>query len=187
VRLFLAINLEPEVRRAIVEVTQPLRNAAPTVKWVDESRLHLTLKFLGEQPDDVVAALTDSMTEMARGHRRFGMRMRGYGAFPNFRRARVVWLGVEQDARLELLHHDVEVSCQTLGFELEGRAFRPHVTLGRVSERMDEPVLRQLARASRKIDFDEEVVVESLDLMRSELHATGSRYERVHVAPLRSH
>ena len=48
-RLFLAINLEPEVRRDIIDATAPLRTALPGVSWADESKMHLTLKFLGEQ------------------------------------------------------------------------------------------------------------------------------------------
>ena len=60
------------------------------------------------------------------------MVLQGIGAFPNFRRARVVWIGVEQEPRLELLHHDLELACEQEGFEVEGRPFRPHITLARV-------------------------------------------------------
>ena len=63
-RLFLAINLEPDLRRAIVDVTAPLRTAAPSLGWLGEARLHLTLKFLGEQPEDIVAPLSDSMRQV---------------------------------------------------------------------------------------------------------------------------
>jgi 2'-5' RNA ligase len=112
------------------------------------------------------------------------MRLGGVGAFPNFRRARVVWMGVEHEARLELLHHDVEVACEALGFELEGRAFRPHLTLARVRDRTDVEELRALSRASKRIAFEEESPVESVDLMQSHLGA-AARYERLHTAPLR--
>jgi len=185
VRLFLAINLEPGVRRAILDATASLRAAAPTLSWVDESRLHLTLKFLGEQPDDALQALSESVSAVAERHRQFTMRLHEIGAFPNFRRARVVWMGIERDPRLELLHHDVEVACETLGFELEGRAFRPHLTLARVNERTEKEVLRRLSRASKRVDFEEETGVESIDLMKSNLNQAAARYERLHTAPLR--
>ena len=61
----------------------------------------------------------------------FAMQLAGFGAFPNFQRARVVWTGVQHESRLELLHHDVEVASGEEGFELPGRAFRPHVTVAR--------------------------------------------------------
>jgi RNA 2',3'-cyclic 3'-phosphodiesterase len=189
VRLFLAINLEPEMRRSVIDATASLRDAAPTASWVDEGRLHLTLKFLGAQSVDVVQPLQEAMSEVASTHRTFRMRVGEIGAFPNFRRARVVWMGVDRDPRLELLHHDVEVACDRLGFELEGRPFRPHLTLARVKERTDIEELRRLSRAGKKVDFEAESVVRSIDLMKSNLDRasvdSGGRYERLHVASLR--
>jgi 2'-5' RNA ligase len=187
VRLFLAINLESGIRRAILDATAPLRTAAPTLSWVDDSRLHLTLKFLGEQTEDLVPRLNDALDDVSKRHRRFSISVREIGAFPNFRRARVVWMGVEQEPRLELLHHDVEVACEALGFELEGRAFRPHLTLARVRDRTDEDELRRLSRASKRIEFEQESEVESIDLMHSKREGGQSvaRYVRLHAAALR--
>ena len=188
-RLFLAINLEPGMRRSVIDATASLRDAAPSIGWVDESRLHLTLKFLGDQPDTAVAPLAAAMTDVASKHRAFRMRVSEIGAFPNFRRARVVWMGIDRDPRLELLHHDVELACETLGFELEGRAFRPHLTLARVKDRMEIEELRRLSRAGKSVDFDAEAAVRSIDLMKSNMDRpsrdAGGRYERLHAAPLR--
>jgi 2'-5' RNA ligase len=188
VRLFLAINLDPVVRRAVIEATSTLRDVAPTLSWADESRLHLTLKFLGEQSEDLVPGLRSEMDAVAQRHRRFAMRVGEIGAFPNFRRARVVWIGIDRDPRLELLHHDIEVACETQGFELEGRAFRPHLTLARVKDKSDVEELRLLARASKKVAFDEESLVQSIDLMRSTLGGGATaKYECLHAAALRPH
>lgn len=188
-RLFLAINLAPEMRSAVIDATLPLRKAAPSLGWVDESRLHLTLKFLGDQPESVVGPLRDAMSGVADRHRTFRLSLKEIGAFPNFRRARVVWMGVDREPRLEFLHHDVELACEQLGFDLEGRAFRPHLTLARVRERPDEDELRNLSRAGKKVDFEAETVVGSIDLMKSNLDRAsaqaGGRYERLYAAPLR--
>lgn len=186
-RLFLAINLDPAVRRAVIDATAELRAAAPTLNWMDESRVHLTLKFLGEQEVSVAPPLAEALDRVAYRHRRFTMRISDVGAFPNFRRARVVWMGVDRDSRLELLHHDVEVACDTLGFELEGRAFRPHLTLARVREHTAEDELRRLSRASKRVAFEYESAVDAIDLMRSSIGREGSRYERLHSAVLRAH
>jgi 2'-5' RNA ligase len=186
VRLFLAINLDTAIRRAIVEATAPLRTAAPSLNWVDESRLHLTLKFFGEQAEDLVPRIGAAISDVSARHRRFALSMSGIGAFPNFRRARVVWMGIEREPRLELLHHDLEVACQDLGFELDGRAFRPHLTLARVRDRTEANELRQLSRASKRIDFEAGSGVDSIDLMVSKREQSGSRYERLHVAALRA-
>ncbi|MGH7638622.1 MAG: 2'-5' RNA ligase family protein, partial [Gemmatimonadaceae bacterium] len=98
-----------------------------------------------------------------------------------------VWMGVGRDPRLELLHHDVEVACQQMGFELEGRAFRPHLTLARVRERTAEDELRRLSRVSKRVSFESESAVDAIDLMRSNIGREGSRYERLHSAVLRAH
>lgn len=169
----------------MIEATSALRSALPFIGWVDEARLHLTLKFLGEQPDAIIPSLRSAMDTVSGRHRPFSMRIGGVGAFPNFRRARVVWMGIAGEPRLELLHHDVEVACDALGFELEGRAFRPHLTLARVKVRPPEDALRALARASRGVAFEEDVQVRSIDVMRSHTGGSGSRYELLHAASLR--
>jgi len=186
VRLFLAVNLDPEIRRAVVDASAPLRSAAPGASWMDETKLHLTLKFLSDQPETVVPPLTAMMDEVAGRHRTFGMRLAEVGAFPNFRRARVVWMGVEREPRLELLHHDVELGCEALGFEVEGRPFRPHLTLARIrAERSDVEEMRRLSRAGKKVSFEAETLVESIDLMKSVPGAGGSRYELLHASALK--
>lgn len=185
-RLFLAINLPADVRRDIVAATAPLRECVPEVAWIDEARLHLTLKFLGEQTQPVADAARDAAVNVAAGHRQLTLHLGGLGAFPNFRRSRVVWMGVEQEPRLELLHHDVEVACQAIGFEVGGRPFRPHLTLARVKHPLPVERARELARTARRVDYHGEVLVESLDLMESRPGSGGSIYTAVVTAPLRS-
>lgn len=185
-RLFLAISLPPDVRRAIIAATAPAREAAPDLAWVDGEKLHLTLKFFGEQPDDRVEAIRAATARVAGGLRQFAMYIGGLGAFPNFRRSRVVWIGVDQESRLELLHHDVEVACERIGFDLEGRPFRPHITLARVKHPLPEERARALSRVARRVDYRAEVIVASLDLMRSERGPRGSTHSTVQSALFRS-
>jgi 2'-5' RNA ligase len=186
VRLFLALNFDPDLRRALYEAAQPLRDVAPALAWVSEERLHLTLKFLGEQPSECADLVTKAMRAVAAMHRELPVDLGGVGAFPNFRRPRVVWMGVAPEPKMELLHHDIESACAQLGFELEGRPFRPHLTLARVKQRVTElETLRALARAARRVDFREESVLSSIDLMQSELSPAGSRYTLLASAPLR--
>lgn len=184
-RLFLAINLAPDVRRDILDATAPLRETAPEASWVDEPRLHLTLKFLGEQPAERLDEISAALSGVAAAHRSIVMGVGGVGAFPNFRRARIVWLGVEQDPRLELLHHDIELAYEALEFELEGRPFRPHLTLARLKHRLPEEQLRKLSRAAKRVDFRTECDVQSIDLMQSELLPAGASYRRLLAAALR--
>ena len=184
-RLFLAINLEPDVRRAVVEAAAPLRAVAPGLAWVSEPRLHLTLKFLGEQPEEAVEPIASAMREVAAKQRTIAVELGGVGAFPNFQRPRVVWMGVTPAPKLELLHHDVECATSELGFELDGRPFRPHLTLARVKPRTgDAASFSALARKAKTVDYAEEILVSSIDLMLSERSPAGARYRLLASAPL---
>jgi RNA 2',3'-cyclic 3'-phosphodiesterase len=187
VRLFLAINLPDSVRRAIAtEVAAPLQAIAPAMTWVRESALHLTVKFLGEQPPEMVPKLTDALRTVGERNRVIEVEIGNVGAFPNFRRPRVVWIGVSPDPKLELLHHDVESVCEELGLPVDGKPFRPHLTLARVKPRSADPMtLRKLAHAAEEVAFVEETLITSLDLMQSELTAGGSRYRLVSSTSLR--
>src|SRR4051812_24779289 len=135
VRLFLAINLTPEVRHTIAEAAAPLKAIAPELSWVNEDKIHLTVKFLGEQPEEMAATVTEAMRSVGTRNRAIDVEIGGVGAFPNFRRPRVVWIGVTPDPKLELLHHDVESACESLGLPVDGKPFRPHLTLARVKSR----------------------------------------------------
>lgn len=185
-RLFLAINLPADVRRDIVAATSAMRDCAPELGWVDETRLHLTLKFLDDQPPATADALKMATARVAERHRELNMHLGGIGAFPNFRRSRIVWMGVEQDPRLELLHHDIEVACEALGFDVDGRPFHPHLTLARVKHPLPDERVRALTDAAREVDYGVDVAVQSLDLMSSQLGPGGSQYSTIASAPLRS-
>jgi 2'-5' RNA ligase len=186
VRLFLAINLAPEVRREVTAATASLRDSAPELAWVREPLLHLTLKFLGDQPPERVDDIQGALASVSGRHRELLMTLGGIGAFPNFRRARVVWMGVGEEPRLELVHHDVEVACEALGFEVEGRAFRPHLTLARVKQPLPEKQVRALSRHAKRTDYKSDFIVRSIDLMRSDLSADGPVYTTLVSAALRS-
>jgi 2'-5' RNA ligase len=183
-RLFLALELPVAAAEEIAAATAPLRDAEPGLSWLPVHKLHLTLKFLGEGDDGRVAALTETLDRVARNHRPFEMTVRGAGAFPNFRRPRVVWMGVEPEPRLELLHHDVEIAAQELGYELEGRPFRPHITLARVRTPLPAERSRALARAARKLDHSRSAYVDRLTLFDSATGDSGAHYRRLHAATL---
>jgi 2'-5' RNA ligase len=183
VRLFIAINFPALLRTNLHEATKPLRDAAPTAKWVDTDRLHLTIRFLGQQPESTVAPLVDALRAVGKRFDPIALELGGLGAFPNLRRPRVVWMGVKGDPKLELLHHDVETACGELGFEVEGRPFRPHLTLARAGDPRIDAVA--LTRAAKTVDFSEEIMIDALDVMVSE-HADGKpRYRLLGSATLR--
>ena len=183
-RLFFAIELPDDVQDLLDEATLGLRAEAPELAWVDREKRHLTLKFLGDVAEDALPRLTTAAECAAAAHGPLEMSVREVGAFPNFRRARVVWIGVEQERRLELLHHDLELACETEGFEVEGRPFRPHITLARVRSPLPVDRMKAFARVARSVRVRASVLVERITLFESTLAPSGARYRCVHSATL---
>jgi len=185
-RLFIAVNFPSALRREAWDASAPLRRSALPVRWVAPEALHLTLKFLGEVESPRESAVLAAMHDLAPGSRPFTLSLGGFGAFPSVERPRVVWLGCEGVPALELLQHAVEQRMHALGFPLEGRPFRPHLTLGRVRSggqrrERDPPDLGALLDG---LDFTGAATIESLDLMESRLGPDGPRYSVRQAVPL---
>ena len=98
----------------------------------------------------------------------------------------MVWLGLEDASYVRALHRAFERERGRLGVAAEGRAYHPHVTLGRVNGSVEAAAREGLAQALSTVDFEATVRLRSLDLMQSELTATGPRYTTLAAVPLAS-
>lgn len=190
-RAFVAILPPPDVAERLHAALAPLRCAAPGARWLPVTAWHCTVRFLGEIADADAAAVIGVLEAAARVTAPIPVTFGGLGAFPSWRRARVVWLGLTPDPKLELLHHDVETGLNALGFEVEGRVFRPHVTIARIDDGPDaadvRAALREAARAllrGRQAPVRAAMTVTHLHLMRSVPGPGGARHEPVHAAAL---
>ena len=170
------------MRQGLWDAIGPARERGLPVKWVRPEGVHLTLKFLGDVDDAREPELRAALTEAAgRGEPRgVTIQIEGFGVFPDFRRPRVVWAGVTPDPALELLQHGTEREFGPLGFPPEGRAFRPHLTLGRAGRDARARDFEGFEGALAAMRFEETVVVETLDLMRSTLERGGAVYQAIH-------
>lgn len=183
-RLFVAINLPGEVKHEIWKVTEPLRVRAYPVRWVAPDSIHLTLKFLGPVQSYRESAVVDALEHAVQGARRFILPLGGFGAFPSTEHPRVLWVGCEGVPSLEILQHRVELEMERVGFPLEGRPFRPHLTLARAHRGARAAEFRGLPQVLEELQFSAEVWVESADLMESHLTPDGARYSRRHAVLL---
>lgn len=184
-RLFLAVNLPPDLRDQLWTATESLRGGEFPVRWVATDGLHITMKFLGDVSSDRVADVRARLDRAAVGAKPFSLLLSGFGAFPSPRRPRVVWAGCEAAPPLELLQDRVEREMEQLGFPVEARVFHPHVTLGRVKRGARARDLEGLEGRLADAAFHREFTVQSVDLMQSTLHPEGARYARRHAAELR--
>lgn len=182
-RLFLALNPPAELQARVHEAAAPLREAAPAVAWTAAAKLHVTVRFLGEVEETRVPEIAGRVRERCADFAPVPVTVDRFGAFPTWRKARVVWAGVSWMPALELLHDAVERACTALGFEVEGRPFRPHLTLARLREPGGE-LARSIGLAARGRRIDAGWLVDRVDLMRSELRPEGARYTVLDSIPL---
>lgn len=182
-RLFVALNLPDDVRARIdAELLEPLRSSTRGVRWVRPEMLHVTLAFLGERSDTEAREASRVVDDLARGRAPLRVTLRGLGAFPSVDRPRVVWLGLDDPTSVRQLHRAFERERARLGVPAEGRAYHPHVTLGRVPG--ESPTLTAaLAQGLPLHDFQADVTLASVDLMRSETTPAGLHYSVVNAAP----
>jgi 2'-5' RNA ligase len=163
----------------------PLREATGAVKWAAAQSLHVTLKFIGEQDESAVDAIRRATTDGVSKHEPFAVETTEVGAFPNFRRPRVVWVGMTAESSFRALASDVDAALAALGIARELRPFQAHLTLGRVRGELRPPEAKALARAAAALQPPRRAfTVRTVDLMQSELGPGGSRYSMLAAVPL---
>lgn len=180
-RLFLAIGLSAEVRQALAALQANLKPQLPTgiVRWTDPDGVHLTLKFLGETPEDRVPAIADGLAAAAAGFQPFELRVAGLGCFPNPGRARVLWVGVADAPKaLAGVQRAIDLHMGRLNFPRETRPFHPHLTLGRVNDRVSAVERRALGDLLSKPHSDDlgRMPVGEIVLFQSNLRPGGAVY-----------
>lgn len=184
IRCFIAVSLTDEIKDSISRKTTRLRKLDADVRWVPVENLHLTIKFLGNTPEESIPGITDRIERIASANGGFTFGLSGTGVFPDPKRPRVVWIGIkETGGRIIKLKQEVEGAMAELGFEPEARTFKPHLTLGRVkSPRGKLALLKELDRLK-----DEEfgtVEVKGITLYRSDLGPGVARHTVLQHAAL---
>jgi 2'-5' RNA ligase len=176
-RLFIAIELPSNVRRALKDHIHHLREAVPDARasWAREDNLHLTLKFFGDTRQARVEGLSGATQRAASAVAPFEMIIGTSGAFPPHGEPRVLWIGIEDpEGQLALLHEVLEDQCARAGFAREKRPYHPHLTIARLRQTQDA---RRLSQIHKEMGFDREsLAVTHLALIRSELLREGSRH-----------
>jgi 2'-5' RNA ligase len=189
IRAFIAIELSPEIRTKLEAISHLLKNNLKDVpvRWVQPGNIHLTLKFLGDVSVANLEVLKQALDTEVSTHAAFDISIGEVGAFPNARRARVIWIGVEAPTDLKNIQHGINVQMERLGYEREARRFSPHLTLGRIARNANSTHLRKIGAAleSIKVGFLGAVRVQSVYLFKSDLQPAGAIYTCIHTSNLK--
>jgi 2'-5' RNA ligase len=181
-RLFFALDTPGPIQSRIATVSRTLQESGADVKWEPATKLHCTVKFLGDTDQNLLDTIIEKSSAIASSTPALQVRYRGLGCFPSLRDPRVVWIGMEDiGGFLSSLQRALETSLADLGFEPERRTFHAHVTLGRVRGRRN---LDHLIRLMKSLTLETEPAsLTELLLMKSDLHPSGSVYTTLKAFP----
>ncbi|MCX8073714.1 MAG: RNA 2',3'-cyclic phosphodiesterase [Candidatus Binatia bacterium] len=183
IRTFIAVDVDSAVSERLQALQSTLAKSRADVRWVDNSSLHITLKFLGSTPEASIPAVTGTLNRIARNHAPWTIELRGLGAFPSLRRPRVLWVGVLDGGKLAQVARELDEALAPLGFAREERPFQPHLTLCRVRSLQRWEALEEKVKAHLDESFGQSVVQEFI-LYRSDLRPTGAVYTPLWKTPL---
>ena len=187
-RAFIAVEIPGEIQQKIQRETVAFRKGIDSlVRWVPSHNMHLTLKFLGDVSPNSLEFLRQMLRMEAENVSPFEIHLAGLGAFPNLKRPRVLYIGIQAPAALDILQRGIESATRRLGYEAEERPFSAHLTLGRVKQNVSAVEQQQIRRAieGTQVDLLGTARVDSVHLYKSELNPGGSVYTRLYSAPLK--
>jgi 2'-5' RNA ligase len=186
VRLFVALEIPAKVRDEFAALINELRAADSSfsknrARWVRPENLHVTLKFIGHVDNGKLDAIRAALAEVRFG-RQVELRFSGLGFFPNAKRPRVFWAGMESSPNLGPLATEIDTRLKKLGIPSETKEFAPHLTLARfdppgISDGLSEIAQQNVARefgAARTGEFH---------LFESKTRASGAEYMRLSSFP----
>lgn len=182
-RMFIAIELPGRIRRSLADLTDRMQKglqfSACRPSWVSTDTMHLTLRFLGPVSPERVPELLAALEPVVARFEPPRMRAMSLGVFPDWKRPRVLWVGVrDKNDCLTPLQRSIETAVEALGFEPERQRWKPHLTLARFRSLKGTHVAKDVAKAHDT--FRSELFVpKGVTLMRSELLPEGAKHTRV--------
>jgi len=183
IRCFVAIEIPDNIKKEIDQYIYNLKKISSEVKWIKASSMHITLKFLGEIESGLYNRVGDSLKSVNEVSNPFKIQIKDFGAFPNSKKPRVVWLGLNPNPgdSLTKLFNWIDGKTAELGFERENRKFSPHLTLGRIKYPGNySSIFEYMENNSLK---DLEFTATQIVLMRSQLRPAGAHYTVINNYP----
>jgi RNA 2',3'-cyclic 3'-phosphodiesterase len=193
-RIFVALDIDDAIRERISRFVEDVRNFAPEARWMKPESLHVTLKFIGEQPDAAIEQIKNVLSAIHATPP--AIQFRGYGFFPNPNSARVFWIGMNAGPELAALAAAIDEKTAALGISREDRPYSPHLTIARAAcgsgsphrHRNDKPNLafQRLQEELAALPTPEfgTMTPREFFLYQSQLSPKGSTYTKLARFPL---
>jgi RNA 2',3'-cyclic 3'-phosphodiesterase len=177
-RLFIAALLPEEIKTRISGFIRLVRPRCEGVKWENYDKLHITLKFLGNVEDSTAAGIATVLGGIVLDYTPFEMHVMNIGGFPSLGNPRVLFIALSENPLLSSLQDRIEGELEPFGFSKEKHGFLPHVTIGRIKNRL---------RIKEPLPVPErgKFIMDEIGVIKSELHRDGSIYTPLKIFRLR--
>ncbi len=183
-RTFIAIEIPVTVK--LKELLKLLRVdlREEKIKWVNPEILHITLSFIGDTSEEQVNYISEQLEKITSGYSSIELHFKELGVFPNLRKPRVFWIGMERNELLENLQGKIEVMLRNYGIKRENKPFSPHLTIARIKWIDDIDRLKYWLKKYRDKTIQKTKIGEVINY-ESKLTANGPVYNSIKKFPLK--
>jgi len=177
-RTFVALKILPST--ALLEAYRKIKFILEEekIKWVEENNLHVTLTFLGDTPDELINPVIKSLQEVVFAIEPVSLKIAGTGVFKSINKPKVIWMGTETDEKLLATKMEIDQKLRSLGFGIEKREFKPHLTLGRIRFIKHKDKLREVMEEFQAAFFMKQVFG-NIEYLESTLTPSGPKYNTI--------
>ena len=185
-RTFLAIPIPvgEDYPVLVQRLQRNLEHERRNINWCKTNQIHLTLKFVGDTPEEDVPKIIDACQQVAKNHQPFTLDFNRTGIFGSNHSPRVLWLGMKDEPKaLYDLEADVLDAFDSLGYLRDRQNFVPHLTVCRIKQLIDKPFFQQIYQGIEQKTYLHADVKEIVYL-QSFLQPTGAYYKALKRIPL---
>ena len=183
-RTFIALNISEDIRKRLAEFTENIQNGlvrtGASIKYVEPENLHLTIKFLGDTPENLIPQIHSELERFYSTQEKILVKIGEIGVFPNRKFPKVVWVGINGSReKLQYLQKETENICERFGYKPEGRDFSPHLTLARVKSIKSSQAIMSVLDSHRNYGFGK-MNFERITFYQSILQSAGPIYKSLY-------
>jgi len=187
IRSFVAVEFPSSIQDAIISQTTNLRKLYPNhiIRWVKPGNIHLTLKFLGDITQSNLEFIARSLAHEAKKVKPFSISFTNLGIFPNPKKPKIIWIGVNSPSILGEFQSKIEALTSRHGIPIEQRRFSPHITLGRISDSNSLDTIENLIIEISSINVStlDTVNISAIKIFKSDLKPDGPIYTAIYNIP----
>jgi RNA 2',3'-cyclic 3'-phosphodiesterase len=176
IRLFVALTIPDEVKNQIIELRKGIFPDEDIFRWEDNSKIHLTLKFIGDVEENLLGSITNELDFLLH-FEKINCSAERFGFFFKAKdEPRILWLGLSLDSSVNRIVEELNQRLFKFSIPIELRKFKAHLTLLRIKKNVSKDFIEKFLNAEfAKINFKTNVIV----LLQSELSSQGSTYKEI--------